>query len=263
MSLDTLATARAWLRAARRVTVLTGAGISAESGVPTFRDADGLWRRHDPKKLATPEAFQRDPREVMAWYRWRQKKVAACEPNAAHHALVRLEAQRGDDYLLVTQNVDGLHARAGSRRLVTLHGDLYADRCSVCGLSSPATPDRWGHPMDPDDPVHDPDPLRCRKCDGLLRPGVVWFGESLPGEALDAAQRAASEADVLLVIGTSGVVWPAAGLAGLTRRAGGHVVVINPHDTAVDHEATLLLRATAVECVPRLLNPAGPDAPSG
>lgn len=203
------------LRAAQHIAALTGAGISAESGLPTFREPQtGLWARYRPEDLATPEAFARDPELVWRWYEWRRSLVAAAEPNAAHHALVRIEALV-PRFTLITQNVDGLHERAGSRNVIELHGRIQRTKCSRDG--------RLVEAWDDDGAV----PPRCPSCGATLRPDVVWFGESLPPGVLERAADAASDCDVLFVIGTSGVVYPAAGLAPLARRAGAAVVVVN------------------------------------
>src|SRR5262245_48140724 len=190
------AEAAARLSRARRVVVLTGAGVSAESGVPTFRGPEGLWRSYRPEDLATAEAFDRDPVLVWEWYAWRRERVAGCAPNAAHRALVSLEV-RAPEYLLATQNVDGLHTLAGSRRLVELHGCLWRVRCTGCGERRE------------DRRVPLPDlPPRC-SCGALLRPDVVWFGEPLLEDVVGAAFGAARRAEVVLVVGTSSIVWPA------------------------------------------------------
>lgn len=211
------------LASARRVVVLTGAGVSAESGVPTFRDAQtGLWARYRAEDLATPEAFARDPDLVWRWYAWRRGLVEAAEPNAAHHALARMEALV-PEFLLVTQNVDGLHARAGSRRLVELHGDIRRTICSrercVIELDRAAADDE-----------HAP---TCPRCGARVRPDVVWFGEPLPEAALQQALTAAGRCNVLLSIGTSGLVVPAAWLVPVARDAGAAVGVINTEPLAV------------------------------
>ena len=194
--------ARSLLERAERIVVLTGAGVSAESGVPTFRGAGGLWKSHRPEDLATPEAFARDPRLVWEWYAWRRGLVARCAPNAAHLALACL-ALRRPGALLVTQNVDGLHEAAGSRA-VELHGSIWRLRCAGCGA---VAPDR-AVPLKPLPP-------RCA-CGGLKRPDVVWFGESLPEAELGRALDAARSCDLMIVAGTSGIVHPAASLAGAT-----------------------------------------------
>mgnify|MGYP001056533901 CR=1 FL=1 len=203
------------LRAARHIAALTGAGISAESGLPTFRDPQtGLWARYRPQELATPEAFARDPALVWRWYEWRRSLVAAAEPNAAHRALVRIETL-APRFTLITQNVDGLHERAGSRNVIELHGRIQRTKCSREG--------RLVETWDDDGTV----PPRCPSCNAPLRPDVVWFGEMLPPGVLERAADAVSECDALLVIGTSGVVYPAAGLVPLARRAGAAIVVVN------------------------------------
>jgi NAD-dependent deacetylase len=203
------------LREATRVAVLTGAGISAESGIPTFRDAlTGLWARYRPEDLATPEAFARDPRLVWEWYAWRRQLVRRARPNAGHYALARLERLVAD-VVLVTQNVDGLHQRAGSSRVVELHGNILRATCSREGT----VVDRWEDGPDV--------PPRCPACRAPLRPDVVWFGESLPPDALRAARDAASACNLFLSIGTSNVVEPAASIPWLAASAGAEVLVIN------------------------------------
>jgi NAD-dependent deacetylase len=228
------------LRDARRVLVLTGAGISAESGVPTFRGAEGLWRQYRPEDLATADAFERDPRLVWEWYDWRRQRIAAAEPNAAHHALVALEA-RAPEFLLATQNVDGLHARAGSRRVRLLHGSLWHLRCIGCRRTTedlrPSLPEL---------------PPRCA-CGSLCRPDVVWFGEALPRDVLYEAFAAAGKADVVLVVGTSSVVYPAAALPEAARAAGAFIIEVNPEETPLTRVASASLRGTAARVVPALV----------
>src|SRR5262245_19636078 len=231
------------LRAARRVLVLTGAGISAESGVPTFRDPEGLWRQFRPEDLATADAFARDPRLVWEWYNWRRQKIAAVRPNAAHEALARLEAAV-PEMLLATQNVDGLHAQAGSARLLELHGSVWTLRCMDCRTERE---DRRA-PM--------PElPPQC-ECGGLLRPGVVWFGEALAQDVLYRAFAAARECEVALVVGTSSVVHPAAALPETARAHGAFVIEVNPEETPLTRLAHVSLRATAVAAVPALVGAA-------
>jgi len=233
---------------ARRVCVLTGAGISAESGVPTFRGwtaADGddppLWARFRPEELATPEAFHADPALVWAWYDWRRGLVAASEPNAGHRALAMLE-QRVPEFTLVTQNVDGHHTRAGSRRVLHLHGDLFTVRCTGCG----AEREDRRHPL--------PElPPRCAGCGAMERPGVVWFGEMLPADILGDAAAAAEQCDVMLVVGTSAVVYPAAGVAIAAIQAGRPVIEINPEPTPLSEACVHTLRGPAGEILPLLL----------
>ena len=244
--------ARALLHEADRVVVLTGAGISAESGVPTFRGPDGLWRSHRPEDLATPEAFRRDPRLVWEWYAWRRSVVSRCAPNEGHRALARLVMRGRPTTTLVTQNVDGLHHRAASEvagadvercRPLEVHGAIDRDRCSACGARSPGTPhvDATSLETLP----------RCG-CGGLLRPDVVWFGEALDGGVLGAAFAAAREADVCLVVGTSALVHPAASIPVVTLDCGGAVVEVNTEPTPLTSWASLSLRGTAASLVPAL-----------
>lgn len=228
------------IAAAERVLVLTGAGVSAESGVPTFRGPEGLWRQFRPEDLATPEAFARDPRLVWEWYAWRRERIAPLLPNAAHRAIAALEA-RAPSFLLATQNVDRLHQAAGSRRLVELHGSLWLVRCTACGDERE------------DRRVPLPElPPRCA-CGGLLRPGVVWFGESLPSAAIEAAFAAGQSADLVLVVGTSSVVYPAAAIAPAARARGAYVIEVNPEETPLTRAADVALQGPAAEIVPRLL----------
>jgi NAD-dependent deacetylase len=225
-----------WLKDARSVAALTGAGVSAESGVPTFRGNGGLWKQFRAEDLATPEAFARDPKLVWEWYDWRRQRIAAVSPNAGHFALSELE-RRVPDFTLITQNVDDLHERGGSRRILKLHGDIFRVRCVDCGRESA------------DKRVPLPEiPPRC-ECGGLLRPGVVWFGERLPGDVFREAERAAREAELLLVIGTSAAVYPAAGLAGVAKR----VVEINTAETPLSGLVDRSLRGASGELLPRLL----------
>ena len=197
---------REWLRKARRVAVLTGAGVSAESGVPTFRGKEGLWKHYRPEDLATAEAFSRDPRLVWHWYNWRRGLIARARPNPGHYALADIE-NRSPEFTLITQNVDDLHEQAGSRNVLKLHGDIWQVRCLACDREWIDT-----RPSISELPPH------CG-CGGLLRPGVVWFGEELPPGAWDRAEKAAREADLLFVIGTSALVYPAAGLVRVARCA--------------------------------------------
>jgi NAD-dependent deacetylase len=230
------------LSSARRVTVLTGAGISADSGIPTFRGPDGLWKNFRAEDLATPEAFMRDPALVWEWYNWRRELLATKEPNPAHRALVTIEREmesRRAQFRLLTQNVDGLHELAGSRNLIELHGNIWKVRCTGCGA---VTEDRR---------VPIPIPPICSSCGKMLRPHIVWFGESLDPEDVDQAIAALENCDVMLVIGTSGIVQPAASFASTARSAGAFVVEINPEaSTSAAHVA---LRGRAAEIVPQLV----------
>jgi NAD-dependent protein deacetylase/lipoamidase len=239
--------ARLLLREARRVVAFTGAGISAESGVPTFRGAGGLWRNYDAQQLANPEAFDRAPQLVWEWYDFRRQIIAQAEPNAGHRALARLE-QQAWHFALITQNVDGLHDRAGSRRILKLHGDIWTLRCAGCGRE-------W---RDLRAPLPELPPF-C-ECGALLRPGVVWFGESLPPGIWAEAEQEASAADVFLAIGTSAVVYPAAGLIQIARRGGAVVLEINPEETPCSTVADYSLRGPSGEILPRLtrMSEAGP-----
>ena len=231
------------LRGAQRVTVLTGAGTSAESGVPTFRDAQtGLWARYRAEDLATPEAFARDPSLVWEWYQWRREAVRAAQPNAGHHALCAL-GERLPEFQLVTQNVDGLHQRAGHNEVIELHGNILASICSV--TRKPIQDDQLAPDTGPP-----PSPFDDR---GLARPAVVWFGEALPEEALQAALKAASQCDVMLVLGTSGLVQPAASLPLLALEAGAWVSEINPQPTPLSHQVQHSLRATFAQALPALI----------
>ncbi len=226
--------ARAKLAAADRVAVLTGAGVSAESGIPTFRGAGGLWEGFRPEELATPAAYARDPEKVWRWYAWRYRQVSRAEPNQAHLLLAELERMKGDGFTLVTQNVDGLHRRAGNRRLIELHGSITRARCERCGHRQPLPP--------PDE--FEPPPL-CEKCGGRMRPDVVWFGEFLDPNLLARAERAFTTAAVALVIGTSAVVEPAASLGRVAKAAGAYLIEINPEATPLTPLADLSLRETA------------------
>jgi NAD-dependent deacetylase len=234
------------LASARSVAVLTGAGVSAESGVPTFRDAQtGLWAQFDPQKLATPDAFRRNPKLVWDWYAWRRKLVAKAEPNAGHRALAVLEG-RVSDFMLITQNVDGLHRRAGSRNVVELHGNIGRVKCS----RENTIVEHWTE-------VGDEVP-RCAGCGALLRPDVVWFEETLPPDALQAAEDAARRCQILLVVGTSAEVYPAAALPDYAKSAGATIVEINPNPTPLSDAADYVLRAPAGAVIPALVAAAWP-----
>ncbi|MFI6400430.1 SIR2 family NAD-dependent protein deacylase [Rhodococcus coprophilus] len=232
-------------RTARRVAVLTGAGMSAESGVPTFRDAQtGLWENFDAAALATPEAWSADPAVVWAWYQWRVALARSVAPNAGHHALA--DWAHTVKVAIVTQNVDDLHERAGSKVLAHLHGSLFDPRCSSCDLPMEL-------PEPPTEPVRRLEPPACGTCGGAARPGVVWFGEALPRQPWEAAVGALRVADVLLVVGTSGIVYPAAELPELAARHGVPVIEINPQDTELSPHVEAVWRTTAAVGLPGLV----------
>lgn len=261
-----LTRARGLLGDAQRIVVLTGAGVSAESGIPTFRGEAGLWKSYRPEELATPQAFRRDPRLVWEWYGWRRGLVAQCEPNPAHHALAHLAFADPVRTTLVTQNVDGLHHRAaraiaghglqgppmeasgseaGLAYPLEVHGAIHRDRCSSCGTLD-ETPD-------PVDATSFESLPRC-SCGALMRPDVVWFGEALDPDVIGASMAAAEDADLCLVVGTSAVVHPAASLPAVTRHGGGRVVEVNLEPTPVTAYADVTLLGKAGELVPALLD---------
>jgi NAD-dependent deacetylase len=231
---------RTLLKTARSVAALTGAGVSAESGIPTFRGNDGLWKQYRAEDLATPEAFERDPKLVWEWYDWRRCLIAKAKPNAGHFALAELERQV-PSFTLITQNVDDLHDDAGSRNVLKVHGSIWMVRCTLCGEEH----------LDRTAPLPELPP-RC-ECGALLRPGVIWFGESLPPDVWQQAERAAAAADLFLVIGTSAVVYPAAGLASIAKRAGAKVVEINIMDTPLSNWIDESLRGSSAELLPQLM----------
>ncbi len=220
--------------------MLTGSGISAESGVPTFREAQtGLWARFDPQKLATPEAFERDPSLVWDWYAWRRKLVAEARPNPGHLAISRMQ-ELVPDLTLVTQNVDDLHQRAGSREVIELHGNIRRTKCSVEGMEVEEYDDTESPPV-------------CPSCGAALRPDVVWFGEMLPPAALESASDASRKSDVFLSVGTSSLVYPAAKLPYEALENGATLVEINPDETPLASYADHALRGPAGDVLPRLI----------
>ncbi len=254
MDASRIAEVRAWVAAATGrpggLCVLTGAGMSAESGIPTFRDAlTGIWSRFDPAELASEEGFRAAPQRVWDWYAERREGVRRAEPNAGHRALAAFEAGHPGVLVLVTQNVDDLHQRAGNAGTIRLHGDILEDR-----WLGPCTRREQGGLCCEPDWAEAGRPPACGECGNLVRPGVVWFGEPLPLRAIDAAQRAAERCALMLVVGTSGAVWPAAGLAGRARRGGAKVVIVNPAASEIDDEAHRVLRGTAAELLPALLD---------
>jgi len=238
---ELLARAAAALANASHVCVLTGAGISAESGIPTFRDAlTGLWANFRPEDLATPEAFERDPEFVWHWYEWRRELVRQAQPNAGHVALAEL-GRRVPCLTLVTQNVDGLHQRAGSAGVIEYHGNILRDRCHVEQVVAERCPSAAGGLP------------RCASCGGLLRPDVVWFGEMIPRDALLLADAASEDCDVFLSVGTSSLVYPAAGLAEMALRRRATVIEINPRATDLTPRADVVLRGPSGRVLPALL----------
>jgi NAD-dependent deacetylase len=231
---------RVWLKQAQSVAVLTGAGVSAESGVPTFRGYNGLWKHYRAEDLATPGAFARDPKLVWEWYDWRRGLIAQAKPNAGHRALVELE-KRVPSFTLITQNVDGLHELAGSRNVLRLHGSIWNVRCTACERER----------VDRQTPLPEIPP-KC-KCGGLLRPGVVWFGEPLPPQVWQDAEAAARMAEVFLLVGTSAVVYPAAGLAQIAKASGARLVDINIAETVLSGGIDQFLQGPSGELLPQLI----------
>ena len=231
---------RQWLDDASSIAVLTGAGVSAESGIPTFRGKGGLWKQYRPEDLATPQAFARDPKLVWEWYDWRRGLIARAAPNPGHVALAAIES-RASKFTLITQNVDDLHERGGSRNVLHVHGSIWTVRCLDCHTET----------TDMRAPLPDLPP-RC-ECGGLLRPGVVWFGETLPPRVWESAERAARQADLFLVVGTSAVVYPAAGLAQIAKASGARVVEINLAATPLSGEIDESLEGPSGELLPQLI----------
>lgn len=240
---------RAWLQAAEHIAVLTGAGMSAESGIPTFRDAQtGLWARFNPAELATEEGFRAQPELVWNWYAERRATMAEVEPNAGHYAIAAYQQRHPERLTVITQNVDGLHQKAGSTDALALHGNIFQDRwLDLCFHARHS-----GRVCAPERAQAD-NPPRCPDCGNMLRPDVVWFGEMLPPATLHAAELAAQRCALMLVVGTSGEVYPAAGLAHQARQAGAKVVVVNPHASDLDGVAHIVLRGTAAQTLPALL----------
>lgn len=230
-----------FLRGASRAVALTGAGASQESGLRTFRDSQiGLWAQYRPEELASPEAFARDPKLVWDWYAWRREAIKGARPNAGHYALAEIE-KKIPQFTLITQNVDGLHRMAGSLALLELHGNIQRVRCSECGEYA----ETWN-----EDSETVP---RCDYCEGLLRPDVVWFGESLPRNQLERAVEASRACDVYFSIGTSGVVQPAASLAHAAKKNGAIIVEINAETTPLTEKADFFLQGKSGEILPALV----------
>lgn len=227
------------LASATRVAVLTGAGVSAESGVPTFRGIGGLWEGRRVEEVASPEAWRADPLTVWRFYEMRRRNLSEVSPNPGHHVLARWQ-ERFESFVLVTQNVDGLHEAAGSRNVIELHGNIWRVRCTGCGAERM---ERGRLEVLPP---------RCPRCGAPERPAVVWFGECLPEEPFERATRAALDAETLLVVGTSAQVYPAAGLVEMTAMSGGTVIEINLEPSALAHVASITLRGLSGEILPRL-----------
>ena len=240
--------AAAKLREASWITCLTGAGVSAESGVPTFRGQGGFWREQRAEDLATPEAFARDPLKVANFYRWRKRLLRSVEPNPGHYALAELEA-RAKRFSLITQNIDGLHWLAGSKEIIEIHGGLWTWRCTDCGHEIDT------HDMPESevevDTIEELD--HCPKCNGLMRPGVVWFGEMLPPEDLLRAEEAFRGCDLMLVVGTSALVQPAASFAVWAKQAGAYLIEANLEPTPLTDIADISLQGKSGELLPELV----------
>jgi NAD-dependent deacetylase len=229
-----------------RVAVLSGAGISAESGVPTFRDdKNGLWASFDPYELSSTQGWNRNPERVWGWYLWRHYLVADVEPNDGHRAIAAWQDQA--EVSVITQNVDDLHERAGSTPVHHLHGSLFEFRCARCGTAySEALPEM-------PEPALEVEPPVCGRCGGLIRPDIVWFGEQLPDEPWQRAVEATETADVMVVVGTSAIVYPAAGLPDLALSRGTVVIEVNPEPTPLSKSVTISMRQTASQALPGLL----------
>ncbi len=240
MNLDSMLVQQ--LKQARRIAVLTGAGISAESGVPTFRDAQtGVWANFDPDELATPDAFRRNPERVWTWYQSRRDMMSRVRPNPGHFALAEWE-KRVDAWSIATQNIDGLHRMAGSQRVYEIHGNIHRSKCFV----ENTLVESWAN----DGSV----PPRCPHCGGFIRPDVVWFGEILPQQEMADAQEAALRCDVYLSIGTSAIVYPAAGLPIMAKQAGALLIEINPDETPLTVAADFFLKGKSGEVLPALVD---------
>jgi NAD-dependent deacetylase len=249
MSLTFSSKLRSLLLPSTRVVVFTGAGVSAESGVPTFRGQDGLWKQFRVDELATPQAFAADPQKVWEWYSWRRELISTIEPNPGHRSIAEFE-EFFRDFVLITQNVDGLHNRAGNRRVLKLHGDLWEVRCISCG-----------HSRTDLRAALSPLPPRC-ECGGMLRPGVVWFGENLPAGIFEEAVALTEACNLFFSVGTSAEVYPAAQLPGLARRNGAYVVEVNVERSAVADVAHEILLGKSGEVLPQLVQYFGTTAAS-
>ncbi len=230
------------LSEADKVAALTGAGISAESGIKTFRDPDGLWAKFDPSELSSADGFMRNPKLVWTWYQERREIIYSKKPNSGHYALAEME-KIFDDFALTTQNVDRLHQQAGSSRVYELHGNIIENHCMDCK-----------RPYEKEIDMEAEEPPRCEHCGGRIRPSVVWFGEMLPMDALRKSQEAAASADLYFSVGTAAEVFPAAELPIIALRNGAYVVEVNPNDTAFSAYANERLQAPAGEALPKLVD---------
>jgi NAD-dependent deacetylase len=234
-----------WIARSHSLVIFTGAGVSRESGIPTFREAGtGFWEQYDPQQLATVEGFLENPKLVWEWYAYRRKSVAEVQPNPGHYALARLEKIL-PEAVVVTQNIDDLHRRAGSSRVIELHGNIKRVKC----FRGDEIYDDWR-----DEDYKGEIPPRCRKCNSFLRPDVVWFGEPLPERELEEAFHRAENCDLMLVVGTSGLVQPAASLPFAARRKGARIVEVNPQSTDISSSADILLQARSGEIMPEVVN---------
>lgn len=239
--------AREILSQANHIEVFTGAGMSADSGLATYRDAvTGIWENVDPQAMASIDAWHVDPETMFAWYLWRAHLSQQAEPNAGHVAIA--QAARGKRVTVTTQNIDNLHERAGSEDVVHLHGSLFEFRCSLCDAPFE------GHIDIPTEQVPSLEPPKCPRCGGLVRPGVVWFGEALPEDAWAEAEHRMKTADALVIVGTSGVVFPAAGLPMMAHAREIPIIEVTPMRTDLSHLATVVLEATAAEALPAILD---------
>lgn len=242
------------IKKARRIVIFSGAGMSAESGIPTFRDdLSGLWRQYNPTQLATPEAFQADPALVWGWYEWRRARILGVEPNAGHKAIAQW--QKHYPLTIVTQNVDNLHERAGSYNVIHIHGSIFAPRCTKCKAPHEFA-SNYAHEPDSGRRL---DPPLCHVCQNQVRPGVVWFGEALYEPDLRAAIFAAENSDVIIAVGTSGVVQPAALIPHWGKEKGAQIIQINPQSTVIDEVSDYNIRATAAQALPEIVTALGFD----
>jgi NAD-dependent deacetylase len=237
------------LRETQHLAIVTGAGISAESGIPTFRDAlTGLWENYQAEKMASEKGFLNDSDLVWGWYEWRRQKILQCSPNRAHEVIAKL-ASKLPKVTLITQNVDDLHERAGSKNVLHLHGSIHKARCINCNTPYTHPDTKLTDDILPECRIAPP---KCEKCDDLIRPGVVWFGEMLPTDTLKQAEEAAQECDLMLVVGTSGIVYPAANIPFLAIERGVTSIQVNPIETHFDKSVTFNLKGNAGDLLTEL-----------